>query len=196
VGLNVSGLLAMGGYNQQNMFGLKGDYKQLMSRLIAFFIQSRDANVLLIPHVFGADENPESDSAACQTLYRSLRPLFGDKLYVVEGTYDQNEVKHIIGMCDFFIGSRMHACIAALSQNIPALAIAYSDKFIGVLQTLDIDSLVADARKMDENSIVSAAARTYDQRSSIRQCLNRKIPLVKETVLSLFADIEGCSAST
>jgi polysaccharide pyruvyl transferase WcaK-like protein len=195
VGLNVSGLLAMGGYNQQNMFGLKGDYKQLMARLISFFIDSRDANVLLIPHVFGAEENPESDSAACQALYRSLRPLLGDKLHVVEGAYDQNEIKHIIGMCDFFIGSRMHACIAALSQSIPALAIAYSDKFMGVLQTLDIDALVADARKMDEDSIVSAAARTYDQRSSIRQCLNRKIPLVKETVLSLFADVERCSAN-
>lgn len=195
VGLNVSGLLAKGGYNQQNMFGLKADYNKVMARLVDFFIHSRGANVVLIPHVFGAGDDSESDSAACQRLYRSLAPLFGDRLHLLEGEYDQHEIKYIIGMCDFFVGSRMHACIAALSQSVPALAISYSDKFIGVLQTLDIDSLVADARRLDEDSILEVTARNYDQRSSIRQCLDRKIPLVKETVFNLFGDIERCSAS-
>lgn len=196
VGLNVSGLLALGGYTQRNMFGLKADYNKLVVRLIEFLIQRRGATVLLVPHVLGSEEgNSESDSVACKRIYQSLCGKFGDKIALVKGTYDQNEIKYIIGMCDFFVGSRMHACIAALSQSIPALAIAYSDKFVGVLQTLDIDSLVADARQLDEYSIVSVAARSFDQRSSIRQRLDRKIPLVKETVLNLFADIESCSAS-
>ena len=38
--------------------------------------------------------------------------------------YDQHAIKSIIGRCDFFIGSRMHACIAALSQKIPTAAVA------------------------------------------------------------------------
>jgi colanic acid/amylovoran biosynthesis protein len=192
VGLNVSGLLAMGGYTQRNMFGLKADYNKLVARLVEFFIQSRSATVLLVPHVFGSEEgNSESDSVACKRVYQSLRDRFGDKIRLVEGSYDQNEIKYIIGMCDFFVGSRMHACIAALSQRIPAVAIAYSDKFIGVLQTLGVDSLVADARQMDDDSIVNAVAHSYDHRSSIRQCLEHKIPLVKEMVLKLFADVDG-----
>jgi len=196
VGLNVSGLLAMGGYTKRNMFGLKADYNKLIARLIEFFIQSKGATVLLVPHVFGSGEgNSESDSVACKRIYQSLRDKFGDKILLVEGSYDQNEIKYIIGMCDFFVGSRMHACIAALSQSIPALAIAYSDKFIGVLQTLGVDSLVADARHMDDDSIVNAVAHSYDHRSSIRQRLDHKIPLVKERVLRLFADVDGYPAN-
>jgi colanic acid/amylovoran biosynthesis protein len=195
VGLNVSGLLAMGGYTQRNMFGLKADYNKLIDRLIEFFIQSKGATVLLVPHVFGGEEgNAESDAVACAAVYRALRPVYGDKIRLVEGRYDQNEIKYIIGMCDFFVGSRMHACIAALSQGIPALAIAYSDKFIGVLQTLGVDSLVADARRMDDDSIVNAVAQSYDHRSSLRQRLEHKIPLVKEMVLRLFANVEGYPA--
>lgn len=196
VGLNVSGLLAMGGYTQRNMFGIKADYNKLVSRLIEFLIQDKGATVLLVPHVFGSEQgNSESDSVACKRIYQSLHDKFGDKILLVEGTYDQNEIKYIIGMCDFFVGSRMHACIAALSQSIPALAIAYSDKFIGVLQTLGVDSLVADARQMDDDSIVKAVAHSYDHRSSIRQRLEHKIPLVKEMVLRLFADIDGRPAN-
>lgn len=191
VGVNVSGLLSMGGYTQRNMFGLKVDYNRLMARLIEFFIH-KGATVLLVPHVFGGDEeNSESDSVACEDLYRSLQPVYGDKILQVSGRYDQNEIKYIIGMCDFFVGSRMHACIAALSQSIPALAIAYSDKFIGVLQTLGVDSLVADARRMNEDSIVNAAADSYTHRSRIQQHLEHKMPLVKATVLNLFADVDG-----
>jgi colanic acid/amylovoran biosynthesis protein len=197
VGLNVSGLLSMGGYTHKNMFGLKVDYNKLMKRLIEFFIHSRGATVLLVPHVFGGvEDNSESDSVACETVYRSLQPVYGNKILLVSGRYDQNEIKYIIGMCDFFVGSRMHACIAALSQSIPALAIAYSDKFIGVLQTLGVDSLVADARSMNEDSIVNAAAHSYAHRSGIRQRLEDKIPPVKEMVLNLFADVDGLNRTT
>jgi polysaccharide pyruvyl transferase WcaK-like protein len=191
VGLNVSGLLAMGGYTGRNMFGLKGDYGKIISSLIELFIQNKGATVVLIPHVFGGGGNKsESDSVACRRIYHSLGDKLKSKVLLVEGRYDQSEIKYIIGLCDFFVGSRMHACIGALSQGIPALAIAYSDKFIGVLQTLEIDSLVADARQMDAESILRAASDSYDRRSSIRRCLEHKIPLVKDTVLRLFADVE------
>ena len=47
-------------------------------------------------------------------------------------------MKYLIGQCDFFVGSRMHSCIAAVSQCVPAVSIAYSDKFIGVMATLGL----------------------------------------------------------
>ena len=38
---------------------------------------------------------------------------------------------HISGM-DFFIGSRMHACIAAYSSGVPVFPLGYSRKFTGL----------------------------------------------------------------
>jgi polysaccharide pyruvyl transferase WcaK-like protein len=32
---------------------------------------------------------------------------------------------------NYFLGSRMHACFAALFTNVPTIGIAYSDKFVG-----------------------------------------------------------------
>jgi colanic acid/amylovoran biosynthesis protein len=59
IGINVSGLLLMGGYTHNNMFGLKTDYACLMREIIGYFVREHQANVLLVPHVFGDD--PESD---------------------------------------------------------------------------------------------------------------------------------------
>lgn len=189
VGLNISGLLFMGGYTRDNMFGLSVEYDKLVCDLIDFLAQRKRAVILLIPHVFG--EHSESDSIVCEKTYEAFRTKYPDRIGFVRGTYNQSEIKHIIGLCDFFIGSRMHACIAAVSQNIPAVAIAYSEKFAGVMHTIGIESLVVDARKMNKEEILHAIDQAYERREIIRRELEQKMPQVKEAVLNLFSGLNG-----
>lgn len=189
VGLNVSGLLFMGGYTQNNMFGLRVDYRKLAYDVIEHLINKKGATVLLVPHVFGTKAHAESDSAVCELIYTELKKKYQNKLYMVRGSHDQGEIKYIIGLCDLFIGSRMHACIAALSQNIPAVAIAYSKKFIGVLQTINAEACVADPRELDSKDVLGVIDRVYEQRASIQRQLERTMPAVKEAVLQLFPEI-------
>jgi polysaccharide pyruvyl transferase WcaK-like protein len=184
VGVNVSGLLYMGGYSRNNMFHLKHNYETLISELVHFLISQKNADVLLIPHVFGADG--EGDPPACEALYDKFRTAHPNRIGLVRGRYDQSEIKHIIGQCDFFIGSRMHACIAALSQYVPAVAIAYSDKFQGVFETAGVDALVADVRRTDEFEIVALVERAFGSREAWQKHLQQRIPKVQEAVLGLF----------
>jgi len=88
----------------------------------------------------------------------------------------------VIGLCGFFVGSRMHACIAALSQNIPAVAVAYSDKFLGVLETIGIPTLAADARKLDRAAILSLVLNAFENRHYMSQELEAAMPAVRATV--------------
>lgn len=189
VGLNISGLLFMGGYTRDNMFRLRVDYRDLVDQLIHFLIREKQATVLLIPHVFSETPNSESDAAACEDCYKRFGGNYPGRLGLVRGSYNEREIKHIIGRCDLFIGSRMHACIAALSQNVPALAIAYSDKFIGVMETIGFESLVTDPRRMGQEEILEKLADNYERRQDIRRELERRIPLIQRRVLTLFDEI-------
>ena len=190
VGLNVSGLLWMGGYTQNNQFALKTDYRLLVERLIDYLIREKDARVVLIPHVFGEEKGSESDQTVCETLYQNLKSRYANKLFLARGKYDQSEIKYIIGLCDFFIGSRMHACIAALSQGIPTVPVAYSKKFIGVMKTIGVESYIADPRTMEEREILHTVDRTWTEGESIRKHLKSKMPEVKARVLNLFKEID------
>jgi polysaccharide pyruvyl transferase WcaK-like protein len=188
VGLNISGLLYKGGYTQNNMFGLKIEYKSLINDFIEFFIEKKKAFVMLIPHVFGGGADSESDSVICEKVYSELKEKYSDKLALARGRYDQNEIKYIIGLCDFFIGSRMHACIAALSQNIPTVAIAYSKKFLGVMESIGFDSIVADPRKIGKKEVMKVVIEALEQRDKTIKELEQKMPFIKKTVLNLFSD--------
>lgn len=189
VGFNVSGLLFMGGYTHKNMFGLRIDYRQLVFEIIEHLIRRENATILLIPHVFGAKEHAENDATVCEMIYRELGQKYQNRLYMARGNYNQHEIKYIIGLCDFFIGSRMHACIAALSQNVPTISIAYSRKFAGVMQSIGVENLVADPRKLGNDEIIGIIDDAFERRASLRGHLESTMPRVKETVLKLFSEI-------
>jgi colanic acid/amylovoran biosynthesis protein WcaK/AmsJ len=192
VGLNISGLLFMGGYNRKNMFGLSVDYKAFNHHVIDFLIRSKGAGVLLVPHVFGG--HCESDTLACEAVYEALKAKYGDSLGIARGNHDFAQVKYVIGLCDFFIGARMHACIAAISQNVPTVPIAYSRKFVGVMETVGIGGNVIDPRTMSEDEMLRVIDRAFDHRTLGRRQLEQRMPQVKEAVLSLFEGMEELAA--
>lgn len=184
VGFNVSGLLYMGGYTKDNMFGLKMKYGDLVVRIIEKLL-FLDVDILLIPHVTGCD-SVENDTDACKEIYEKFDSLDKKNIYVFEHAYNQREIKGAIGQCEFFIGSRMHACIAALSQAIPAVGIAYSRKFIGLYETLHCQDLVLDPRKKEEFSIISSLIQLYKQRKYLSNELKKQIPCIDQKLTVMF----------
>ncbi len=187
VGLNVSGLLHIGGYGGNNAFALKCDYPELIERVLALLIETRGANVLLVPHVFGSAA--ESDTIAIDALYDKWAARYPGRLSRVTAPLDQAEIKYVIGQCDLFVGSRMHACIAALSQAVPAVGIAYSQKFAGVLASVGAGQWVADPRSMAIEPIVRMVDAAFTQREILRAQLARTMVGVKRQALDVLAPV-------
>jgi colanic acid/amylovoran biosynthesis protein len=189
VGLNISGLLLMGGYSRDNAFDLKVDYRTLTEEMIEFLVGVTDANVVLIPHVFG--EHAESDSVASASIYEALKDRHAGRLARIRERYDQNEIKYLIGQCGFFVGARMHACIAALSQAIPAIGIAYSQKFLGVFETVGAGPLVADPRHLTTEQILKLINEAMGRREEISKGLRHTVAKVRR---ELYASLEGIAS--
>jgi colanic acid/amylovoran biosynthesis protein len=186
VGLNVSGLLFGGKSNRRNTFGFNADYDNLVGDLLALLLRDERVSVLLTPHVFGQDD--ESDIVVCKKVLAFAKDKYPHRVGFAAGVYNQSEIKYLIGKCDFFVGSRMHACIAAVSQAVPAVSIAYSDKFTGVMETVGLESLVADPRTMNNQQILAIVEKAYAERDAIRDRLLHSMPEIKRTVLNMFAD--------
>jgi colanic acid/amylovoran biosynthesis protein len=77
----------------------------------------------------------------------------------------------VIGQCDFFVGARMHSCIAALSQGVPCVGVAYSMKFGGVFDSVGMLDWVVDGRVMDSDHAIKSILALYQSRDSVREIL-------------------------
>lgn len=185
VGLNVSGLLYAGGYTGKNQFNLIIDYPAFIKSAIDLIVNAFKARLVLVPHVFG--EGSESDSIVCRKIYDKIG-AYDPNIFLINKEYTPMEIKYLIGRCDFFIGARMHACIAAISQLVPAVCIAYSKKFIGLMETIGIEYLVADPREKKTIQIIELIKNQFGQIANTKSYLEKVIPDVIASAESILVN--------
>lgn len=188
VGINVSALLYNGGYNGKNMFNLKVNYKELVDKLIEKFATMDSTEVILIPHVMTKEFEVEDDFRVCKKIAQELSEKLNIKVKTIDKYYREDELKAIISGCDFFVGSRMHACIGAISTHVPTAPIAYSRKFIGIWDKIGLAECVTDPREHSEAKILESILKSFEQRKSIKEKLDLEIPLLKNKIEKI-ADI-------
>ena len=167
------------------MFGLNLDYRSFTHELIERFLQLPETAVMLVPHTIGAPGNVNNDRDASAHILESLRPEQRQRVFLLEGDYNQHELKGVIGTCDFFIGSRMHACIAALSQNVPTAAVAYSSKFQGVFQSVGMQHSVIDARTSTTDAALAQVFEIFRNRGKEKATLELETQKVRQNILKI-----------
>lgn len=176
VGLNVSGLLFNGGYTGGNQFGLSIDYPSTMRSIIEYFVTQPNVEVHLVGHVIEPDMPIEDDIRACQTLAKEYSEI------VVAPPFSRpSEAKSYIAGMDFFVGARMHACIAAFSAGVPVIPMAYSRKFNGLFGTLGY-SEVADCRQDDEISVLRKVQDCFCSRREVAENIQISLACVTERI--------------
>lgn len=188
IGVNVSGLIETSDSTTAGTFtfGLKYNYHQLMSDLITTLLDFPNTVVVLIPHVYSP---VESDPKANQVVYEQVRKNYPERILLIEEVFNHQEIKYLIGQCDFFVGARMHACIAAISQSVPAIGLAYSRKFRGVFESAKVGELVIELTSNDATSIIARVKTAFLDRETAASKLCATIPAIQTSVLGLFADL-------
>lgn len=189
IGINVNGLMFHGGYSRDNMFGLRMDYPAYLKQLLLALLEEHDGEIRLIPHTYAAKGDVESDLDASEKLRASLPRESTDRIRIVTGEFGPHEVKGVIGMCGFFIGSRMHSCIAALSQGIPCVGVAYSMKFHGVFETVGMEEWVVEARESETGQAIGRTLELFQQRDGIRDRLMTRADEARGRLDGIFAGL-------
>lgn len=165
IGINVSGLLMGGGYTGKNEFGLQMNYPALIRDLITYFQNHEDGcEIHLVSHVI-VRSGPmvgEDDYRACEKLHEEfpgtvLAPAFESP----------SEAKSYIAGMDFFMGARMHACIAAFSSGVPVIPMAYSRKFEGLFGTIGYTRTV-DCTSQSAETIFDTITQAYAERQVLK----------------------------
>jgi colanic acid/amylovoran biosynthesis protein len=175
VGMNVNGLLYNDG-DAAARFGLGYDYRQVCSRLLQYLLDDDRACVLLINHVLSGF-GPEADRDALSHLVQSVPERQRTRLLVVSDPPGPSVAKWCIAQCDWFVGARMHATIAALSSGVPAAAIPYSHKAVGVFGTCGMESSVCPLGS-DTNTVLATVVNSFRHRANQRARLSRFLPSV------------------
>lgn len=163
-----------------------GTYEKFMvefcTALDAFAVSYPKVRFVFIPHVTYSDDPKNDDRLVAREISR--RASRKHHVCLVEGDYDCQESKGLIGLCDLFVGARTHATIASSSQLIPTIALAYSTKAFGIMkEVLDQDRCVLDVRDFNADNLLSKAAKLLDDRDQVVSEMQERLYHIREASL-------------
>lgn len=103
---------------------------------------------------------------------RAIASLLADEIHALDVIAPEHldELRSVVSRAGLLVGSRMHACLNAISLGVPAIALAYSDKFAPLFEDLGYDDGVVDLRTVAshyrfdlDGAIASEALRSSAQ---------------------------------
>ena len=125
-----------------------GIVRRNYEKLIETILRETSFKVLLIPHVVWETND---DRTVLRDLFETFKK--SGRVAMIE---DHNcmELKGFISRCNYFVGARTHASIAAYSCGVPTLVLGYSTKSKGIAKDLfgTFENYVLPIQSLEEDS--------------------------------------------
>jgi colanic acid/amylovoran biosynthesis protein len=157
--------------------------------VVQLLLNELDAEVVLVPHVQEIAANND-DRILATNLIRLLD--FNPRVHVMSADHTASEFKGLISACDMVISERMHAAIAGLSSGVCTVAIGYSIKAEGIMDSLLGEERVKNGllipiqQFLDPDAIRSTIHLAWKQKQEVADQLQAVLPQIKQNSGSNF----------
>lgn len=148
-----------------------GEYVTSLSKILNFIIQELpEMKILLIPHTISeGDLGKNDDLAICRKLAAAVAE---DRIKIADTlAMEPGELKALIGSSEFFIGSRYHSLVAAVSMSVPCLAIGWHWKYNELMEWYGLDDNIINIWELVKKDAVQTFSGLYQNRSERKMYL-------------------------
>jgi polysaccharide pyruvyl transferase WcaK-like protein len=158
-------------------------YIEVITKAIDYIAEELNSTVILIPHSIASTED---DRIVSKKIYEKVKNK--DKTKLVTGEYTADELKGVIGVCDMFIGCRMHSTIASTSMCVPTVALVYGHKSHGIIgKMMGQEKCIIEIGNYDPDEFLSEMKSKIDyvweNRGIIGDELKEKTKIAQEKAL-------------
>jgi colanic acid/amylovoran biosynthesis protein len=175
LGVSLSGLINEH-YMRRNPAGRSGALLPLLAAALDTVAVELDVDVVFIPHVTGPARSKD-DRVTALAVGRHMKQRWRS----IGGDYGPDELKGLISRFSLFLGARMHANIAALSSGVPTVALSYSHKTEGIMQSLQQSARVIGIDTLTHERVTSLLRETWRDREDVRRLLLDQLQRVTQS---------------
>lgn len=178
VGINISGLLTKHQFEGgNNSFEITVDYDAYIDKILNYLVSDEQYEVYLIPHVKNDVEiihlfNKKYPQTRCMQIFDN--PI---------------DIKSQIASMDIFIGSRMHACIAAFTSGVPTIPAAYSRKFNGLFDLVEYYNTV-DLTVLSTDEAFEKTIKLINNFNRLKQEVDNSLEISEKYSMILYTTIK------
>jgi len=135
--------------------------------------------VILIPHSYKPHSKRRHNNDA-QTI-EEISNFIGDKksFYTVTKDYDCKQLRVLIGMTDYYIASRFHSMISALSTEVPVLVFGWGkQKYVEVMKEFELEDYAFDYHDLEVNIMIKQFEKLVENGELVKENIRCNFPKV------------------
>lgn len=175
------GLTLMDWQGQNPQFRNQRSYEAAVLALMRHVGDRYGAQVVLFAQCTGPNA-AHDDRIIARRLLAEARSQGLDNVYFVDAALSPEQLKAAYGRLDLLVATRMHSAIFALSRNVPALAIGYLYKSVGIMEMLGLERHALDIATIDAETLCAGFDALWSEREAIRRQLSERIPAFQGTL--------------
>ena len=149
-------------------------YHGLLANAADFMIDRFGADVVFVP-MEGRQLDVQHSHAV---MAQMLRP---QRAWVLKETYTPGQLLTLMKYFDFAVGMRLHFLIFAVLQEVPFVALPYSDKVSGLLDDLHLS--MPPMELVNAGQLLAYIDKSWDKRTSLKKKIKRYLPTLKKRAL-------------
>lgn len=156
------------------------NYKNELAKFIEYKAKKDNVLFVFVPQVIVEHSN---DAKVAKEIKELLSDEIKNHFVILEDDIHPKEVKQLIWNFDYFIGTRMHSNIFAISMGVPTIAIAYEKKTNGIMHTAELDDFVLEMNKINFNDLKLISEKQEKHEKEIRKHLDKRIYSIRKEIL-------------
>lgn len=162
---------------------LNQDYINMFVDTINYCVSKYNAKIYIFPHV-----TIDNDIDNSFEVYKRLPDAVKQNVVVFGDDYHALHLKNIYKKMTFFIGTRLHSTIFALSENVPSVCITYhGTKALGVFKTLGMKEYVLI--RYSGRELINVFDKLIENNLKIKDDLIHTLSLKKNDLMMVFKEL-------
>lgn len=161
-------------------------YFDVMLEVCHYLVDNKYNIVLIANECSGFEESDD------RYVVNMMKEQLNSPLVYVVNTVDMSgeNLKWIISKCDVVIASRYHTLIAAISTNVPSVALSWHFKYKEALNHVGLGENIVENTDFTAESIIEKFNATYEHRYELKESMREKVERTKKSVID--ANAEFC----
>jgi polysaccharide pyruvyl transferase WcaK-like protein len=173
----------------ERMPGSGGDnaYIRTLAALVRHCLDEYDVDVVLQANEYVLSGAVPDDRYACAAVAGVVaRP---DRCFTSENVLSAAESAALVGASELVLGSRYHSLVFALAQGVPVVAIGWSHKYAGLMNSFGLERYSLALSNIDIATLVGAADRAWSERAAVAAVVRESAASQALKLSDLFDDL-------
>jgi len=161
---------------EKNCNGL--DYAELTADFIDYVIENDNFDVLILPHSIRKGtgktwKKKNNDLPICREIYKKVKNKKNCRLVLAD--LNSEELRYLIGKCDYFVASRFHSMVSSLAMKVPTMVIGWSHKYLEVLKMFDVQRYCIDYKELTTDVMIDEFGQLREDNKKVKSNLSKNL---------------------